>query len=241
MGKKKTTPTSGNLPAIRIGSRVRCTDDGIEGRIAWANAVSVKIKWDDGEEVTWKRADLASKPIMFLDADQPEVQAEQLEVEPAPEPLTTPETSAVEPADAEPPAEQTATPEAPVPETNEATTAALGTPTSTPLEMPGSANERKRQREQKAARRKTQKPEEPKEKKLSALDAAARVLAEAGQMMSCKELIGAMAAKGYWTSPGGKTPDATLAAAIIREIAVKGDQSRFLKAAPGRFALRTTA
>jgi hypothetical protein len=28
--------------------------------------------------------------------------------------------------------------------------------------------------------------------------------------MTCKELIGAMAAKGYWTSPGGKTPEATL-------------------------------
>jgi hypothetical protein len=56
--------------------------------------------------------------------------------------------------------------------------------------------------------------------------------------MTCKELIGAMAAKGYWTSPGGRTPDATLAAAIIREIAVKGDQSRFVKPAPGRFALR---
>jgi hypothetical protein len=45
--KKKTTPTASSLPAIRIGTRVRCTD-GVEGRIAWANAVSVKIKWDDG-------------------------------------------------------------------------------------------------------------------------------------------------------------------------------------------------
>ena len=43
-------------------------------------------------------------------------------------------------------------------------------------------------------------------KKLSALDAAAKVLAETGQPMSCKELIEAMAAKGYWSSPGGKTP-----------------------------------
>jgi hypothetical protein len=38
----------------------------------------VKIKWDDGEEVTWKRADLATKPIEFLDAEQT-----QLDVEPA--------------------------------------------------------------------------------------------------------------------------------------------------------------
>ena len=56
--------------------------------------------------------------------------------------------------------------------------------------------------------------------------------------MTCKELIGAMAAKGYWTSPGGKTPEATLCAAVWREVAVKGQQSRFVKTSPGRFALR---
>ena len=75
---------------------------------------------------------------------------------------------------------------------------------------------------------------------MSAIDAAAKVLAETGTPMTCKELIGAMAAKGYWTSPGGKTPDATLNAAILREISVKGEQSRFVKPAPGRFALRPT-
>ena len=76
---------------------------------------------------------------------------------------------------------------------------------------------------------------------MSAIDAAAKVLAETGTPMSCKELIGAMAVKRYWTSPGGKTPDATLHAAILREITVKGEESRFVKAAPGRFALRPTA
>ena len=86
--------------------------------------------------------------------------------------------------------------------------------------------------------RKTKTPAEPKEKKLSALDAAAKVLAESGQMMTCKELIGTMAAKGYWFSPGGKTPEATLCSALLREIAIKGEQSRFVKAAPGRFAAR---
>ena len=79
----------------------------------------------------------------------------------------------------------------------------------------------------------------PQEKKLSALDAAAKILAETGQPMTCKELIGAMAAKGYWTSPGGKTPDATLCSALLREIKMKGEQSRFLKAGPGRFARRS--
>jgi hypothetical protein len=33
MAKKKTTPKAGSLPAIHIGMRVRCTDDGVEGRI----------------------------------------------------------------------------------------------------------------------------------------------------------------------------------------------------------------
>jgi hypothetical protein len=102
------------------------------------------------------------------------------------------------------------------------------------MTLPGGFVIPKRQRKPKA-------PAEPKEKKLSAIDAAAKVLAEAGTPMSCKELIAAMAAKGYWTSPGGRTPDATLHAAILRETTVKGDKSRFLKAAPGRFALRPPA
>src|SRR5262249_40339219 len=51
-------------------------------------------------------------------------------------------------------------------------------------------------------------------KKLSALDAAAKVLGEAGQPLNCQEMIQAMAAKGYWTSPGGKTPSATLYTAV---------------------------
>jgi hypothetical protein len=77
---------------------------------------------------------------------------------------------------------------------------------------------------------------EPPTTKLSALAAAARVLAEAGTAMTTKEMIGIMAIKGYWTSPGGKTPHATLSAAIAREIATKGTAARFRKAAPGRFA-----
>jgi hypothetical protein len=73
--------------------------------------------------------------------------------------------------------------------------------------------------------------------KLSALDAAARVLGETGQAMTCKELIEAMAAKGYWTSPGGKTPQATLYAAILRETVTKGANARFRKTGRGKFAL----
>ena len=73
--------------------------------------------------------------------------------------------------------------------------------------------------------------------KLSALDAAAKVLSESAEPMNAKSLIDAMAAKGYWTSPGGQTPHATLFAAIIREIKVKGAESRFAKVDRGQFAL----
>ena len=41
----------------------------------------------------------------------------------------------------------------------------------------------------------------PKEKKVSAIDAAAQVLAGAKEPMNCKEMIEAMEAKGYWSSP----------------------------------------
>jgi HB1, ASXL, restriction endonuclease HTH domain len=70
---------------------------------------------------------------------------------------------------------------------------------------------------------------------LSALAAAARVLEETQQAMNCPELIAAMAARGYWSSPAGKTPAATLYAAITREIKTKADKARFQKAEPGRF------
>src|SRR5215471_9579130 len=74
--------------------------------------------------------------------------------------------------------------------------------------------------------------------KLSALEAAARVLREPGQSMSCPELIAQMAAKGYWSSPKGKTPSATLYAALAREIRLKGEAARFVQTGPGRFAAR---
>jgi hypothetical protein len=77
---------------------------------------------------------------------------------------------------------------------------------------------------------------EPKAKKLSALDAAAQVLAEVGTAMTCPEMIAAMSAKGYRTSPGGKTPAATLYSAILREMQTKGDAARFVKTERGKFA-----
>ena len=76
------------------------------------------------------------------------------------------------------------------------------------------------------------------EKKLSAVSAAAKVLAEVGQPMNAKELIETMAQRGYWSSPGGKTPEATLYSAIAREIKTKGSDSRFTNPERGKFAIR---
>jgi hypothetical protein len=78
-------------------------------------------------------------------------------------------------------------------------------------------------------------------KKLSAIDAAAKVLAETGEAMNCVSLIEAMATKGYWTSPGGKTPHATLYSAILREVATKGKEARFVKTERGKFVANATA
>ena len=55
--------------------------------------------------------------------------------------------------------------------------------------------------------------------------------------MSCPELIEAMAAKGYWKSPGGKTPASTLYSALKREITTKYVKSRFRQSGPGKFNL----
>ncbi len=81
------------------------------------------------------------------------------------------------------------------------------------------------------------KPKAAKPKKTSALDAAAKVLGQIGKPMNCKEMIDAMAAKGYWKSAAGKTPHATLYSAILREIGTKGKEARFKKTERGKFAL----
>ena len=88
-----------------------------------------------------------------------------------------------------------------------------------------------------AAPAKTPKAAKP-DGKLSQLDAAVKVLAEAGTPLTTKAMIEAMATKGYWTSPGGATPAQTLYSALIREISQKGDASRFVKADKGLFGLK---
>ena len=73
---------------------------------------------------------------------------------------------------------------------------------------------------------------------MSVREAAAKVLAEAAEPLSARQRIERMAGKGYWTSPAGRTPWATLSAALERVIKTKGKASRFQKTGRGRFALR---
>ena len=79
-----------------------------------------------------------------------------------------------------------------------------------------------------------------KPKRVSALDAAAQVLVKADKPMRAKELIAAMAEQGLWKSPAGKTPHATLYAAMLREIAANGKAARFTKVDRGMFAFKKT-
>ena len=80
-----------------------------------------------------------------------------------------------------------------------------------------------------------------KERKPGCLDAAVQVLKTAGGgPLGCKEMVERMLAKGLWKT-SGKTPAATLYAAIIREIAAKGKDARFHKTGRGQFELSAAA
>ena len=88
----------------------------------------------------------------------------------------------------------------------------------------------------KAAKRDTGKRVGNGAKRPSGLDAAAKVLGETGKPMNCKAIVERMLAKGLWKT-NGKTPAATIYAAIIREIAKKGKEARFRKVERGKFEL----
>lgn len=247
--------------SVKVGMRVRFAEDGVEGRIVWANATTVKIKWDDGEVVNWKRDKLAEKGVEILEEETPEVERptteqtaeapqteptveEQPQVEPATEAslVVQPETP-VEPeqvvAESQP-EEATPTPSlesqlegSPQAQTNEASWGSIPDHGN----RDGSAKSGTKHKSATAKKAK----KEAKTKKLSALDAAAKLLQELGQPMNCKNLIEEMAKRGLWSSPNGATPEATLYAAILREMKAKGDKARFKKADRGLFAFNATA
>lgn len=82
----------------------------------------------------------------------------------------------------------------------------------------------------------------PKTPHVSALSAAVLVLASApAEGMTTKAMIGAMVEQKLWSSPKGKTPEASLYAAITREIGKKGVHARFKKVDRGHFVLTQAA
>jgi hypothetical protein len=72
-------------------------------------------------------------------------------------------------------------------------------------------------------------------KNLSGLDAAHNVLLESKVPMNATQILDRILAEKLWTT-SGKTPHATIYAAMLREIQTKGDASRFRKAERGRFS-----
>ena len=69
---------------------------------------------------------------------------------------------------------------------------------------------------------------------VSCLQAATMVLEAANEPLNCQTIVDRMIEKGLWKTKG-KTPAATIYAAIIREIGKKGADSRFRKTARGKF------
>ena len=65
---------------------------------------------------------------------------------------------------------------------------------------------------------------------MTCLDAAFKVLLGWAEGRDAKQIVKEAAEKGWWKSPLGVTPWATVYAGMIREIAEKGENSRFLRA-----------
>jgi hypothetical protein len=84
------------------------------------------------------------------------------------------------------------------------------------------------------------KPTAAKPKRMSGLDAAAAVLADSKEPLGCGEIFDRILKRKLWATKG-KTPAATLSAAILREVKVKGKESRFKKVGRGRFAMNSGA
>jgi hypothetical protein len=132
-------------------------------------------------------------------------------------------------------------------ETAESEPSVSGPPPETDTESPVAATgadrgakAARKSKATKATKRATQaKRGQTEAKPPTGLDAAARVLEESKGPMACREIVKMAFEKGYWKSDG-KTPHATIYSAMIREIATRGEQSRFEKVQRGKFAINST-
>lgn len=71
---------------------------------------------------------------------------------------------------------------------------------------------------------------------MSARDAAVEVLSAADEPLHYREITERILERDLWAT-SGKTPEATVNAQIVTEINSKGQESRFVRTAPGTFAL----
>jgi hypothetical protein len=77
-------------------------------------------------------------------------------------------------------------------------------------------------------------------RKPSLLDFAVRVLRDSNEPLGTKEMVAKIIGAGWWNTKG-RTPEATLYSAIIREIGCRDGKTRFVKIGRGRFALTQEA
>ena len=89
-----------------------------------------------------------------------------------------------------------------------------------------------KEKAEKAAAKAPKKADKPAKEGMSGLDAAALVLKEAKDPMTAKEVVAEIQRRNLAPKLGGKTPDATIYAAMLTEIKKKGEASRFAKNGP---------
>jgi restriction system protein len=75
------------------------------------------------------------------------------------------------------------------------------------------------------------------DKKLTALEAAYRVLVDADRPMTAAEITRHVLEKRMWSSQG-TTPDATINARISVDIKTNGAASRFVRVGPSTYAVK---
>ena len=137
---------------------------------------------------------------------------------------------------------KTTTKKTPTKKTARKATPKKATPKKTPARKPTRANTAATVAKGKAkattkttpAKNATRAKDAAQPKRVSGLDLAAKVLAETKEPLQAKTIAERAIAAGWKTN--GKTPHATLYAAMIREIAKKGKDARFVKTDRGLFA-----
>jgi restriction system protein len=72
---------------------------------------------------------------------------------------------------------------------------------------------------------------------MTVLEAAEKVLAEAGHPLSTRELTAQMLLKGYWKTQG-RTPEAAVKACLAVDLKAKGKSSAFIRPKPGHYGLK---